>query len=129
MTRNRPYRKFSPFITVPMEVVLVQLLGVNNPPGIYLLKVNNRNTRTRCEICSNLTIKVPERRRRSGVFIANFEHVTAAWEEQIFCKNRDEKSSCSFIFILHSIVYRIETAISFKEFLERQCSDKLFVTK
>ena len=28
--------------------------------GIYLLKVNNRNTRTRCEICSKLTIKTPE---------------------------------------------------------------------
>ena len=27
------------------------------PVGIYLLKVNNRNTRTRCEICSKLTIK------------------------------------------------------------------------
>ena len=25
--------------------------------GIYLLKVNNRNTRARCEICSKLTIK------------------------------------------------------------------------
>ena len=25
--------------------------------GIYLLKVNNRKTRTRCEICSKLTIK------------------------------------------------------------------------
>ena len=36
----------------------------NTPPaGIYLLKVNNRNTRTRCEICSKLTIKTPERRR------------------------------------------------------------------
>ena len=23
-------------------------------------KVNNRNTRTRCEICSKLTIKIPE---------------------------------------------------------------------
>ena len=32
------------------------------PSGIYLLKVNNRNTRTRCEICSKLTIKTPERR-------------------------------------------------------------------
>ena len=32
-----------------------------NPAGIYLLKVNNRNTRTRCEICSKLTIKTPER--------------------------------------------------------------------
>ena len=31
------------------------------PAGIYLLKVNNRNTRTRCEICSKLTIKIPER--------------------------------------------------------------------
>ena len=25
------------------------------PFGIYLLKVNNRNARTRCEICSKLT--------------------------------------------------------------------------
>ena len=41
-----------------------------------LLKVNNRNTRTRCEICSKLAIKTPERHhwRRSGVFIGNFEH-------------------------------------------------------
>ena len=27
------------------------------PAGMYLLKVNNKNTRTRCEICSELTIK------------------------------------------------------------------------
>ena len=41
-----------------------------NPAGIYLLKVNNRNSRTRCEICSKLTIKTPGRRqwRRSGSF-------------------------------------------------------------
>ena len=32
-----------------------------NPIGIYLLKVNNSNTRTSCEICSKLTIKTPER--------------------------------------------------------------------
>ena len=30
-------------------------------PGTYLLKVKNRNTKTRCEICSKLTIKIPER--------------------------------------------------------------------
>ena len=29
------------------------------PAGIYLLKVNNRNTRTDCEICPKLTIKTP----------------------------------------------------------------------
>ena len=28
------------------------------PAGIYMLKVNNINTRTRCEICSKLTIKI-----------------------------------------------------------------------
>ena len=43
-----------------------------------MFKVNNRNTRTRCEICSKLTIKTPEQRykRRSGVFIINFEHIS-----------------------------------------------------
>ena len=48
------------------------------PVGIYLFKVNNRNARTRCEICAKLTIKTPERRhwRRSGVFIVNFEHMS-----------------------------------------------------
>ena len=48
------------------------------PANIYLLKVNNRNTRKRCEICSMLTIKIPERRhwRRSGIFIVNFEHIS-----------------------------------------------------
>ena len=35
------------------------------PAGIYLLKINNRNARTRCEICSKLTIKTPERRQAS----------------------------------------------------------------
>ena len=39
-----------------------------------MIKVNNRNTRTKCEICSKLAIKTSERRqRRSGVFIINFE--------------------------------------------------------
>ena len=47
------------------------------PTGIYLLKVNNKNTRTRNEICSKLTIKILERHwRRSGVFIINFEDIS-----------------------------------------------------
>ena len=45
-----------------------------------MFKVNNRTTRTRCKICSKLTIKTPERRqwrqwRRSGIFIVNFEQI------------------------------------------------------
>ena len=39
-----------------------RLKNTSIPGGIYLLKVSNRNTTTRCEICSKLTIKTPERR-------------------------------------------------------------------
>ena len=48
------------------------------PAGSYMFKVNNKNTRTRYEICSNLTIKTPEQRqwRYSGVIIVNFEHIS-----------------------------------------------------
>ena len=52
------------------------------PAGIYLLKVNNGNIRTICEICSKLTIKTPEQRQLprqwhpSGVFIVNFKHIS-----------------------------------------------------
>ena len=44
------------------------------PVGIYMFKVNNRNTRTRCEICSKSTIKTPERRHWccSGILIVDF---------------------------------------------------------
>ena len=35
--------------------------------GIYLLKVNNRNTRTKCEI---------RQWRRSGIFIVNFKYIS-----------------------------------------------------
>ena len=34
-----------------------------------MFKVNNRNTRARCEICSKLI-------HRSGVIIVNFEHIS-----------------------------------------------------
>ena len=33
------------------------------PAGNYMFKVNNKSTTTRCEICSKLTIKTPERRQ------------------------------------------------------------------
>ena len=35
----------------------------NTPANICMFKVNNRNTRKRCKICSELTIKTPERRK------------------------------------------------------------------
>ena len=76
-----------------------KLFNSKIPVGIYLFKVNKGNV---CEICSNLTVKTPERRqkwsdtlkqfignswrivwmyltifwRRSGVFIASFEQIS-----------------------------------------------------
>ena len=52
--------------------------------NIYLFKVNNRNIRKRCKIYSKLTtksffatlLKSHFSRRRSGVFIVNFEHIS-----------------------------------------------------
>ena len=49
-----------------------------NTTGNCMFKVINVNTRPRCEICSKLTIKTPERRQwcRSGVFIVNYELIS-----------------------------------------------------
>ena len=43
-----------------------------------MFEVNNRDTKAKRKICSNLTIKTPKRRqwRCSGVFIVNFEHIS-----------------------------------------------------
>ena len=54
---------------------LISLTEVKcSPAGIYLLKVSNRNTRTRCEICSKLTIKRSE--RRQWLVVVNFEDIS-----------------------------------------------------
>ena len=63
--RNRTEKKsFSAFTFEILCHVAGQNLGYSNymPSGIYLLKVNNKNARTRYEICSKLKTKTPERR-------------------------------------------------------------------
>ena len=50
-----------------------------DPAGIYLLKVNNTNARTSCEINSNLTIKTLERSNAIGVVLVSLlltEHIS-----------------------------------------------------
>ena len=42
--------------------ILLKIVKKSFSAGIYLLKVNNRNTRTKRKICSKLTIKIHERR-------------------------------------------------------------------
>ena len=48
----------------------------DNPGNIYLFKVNNSNSRKRCEICSELTIKTPF----SSVAVVDSEHVNVSSE-------------------------------------------------
>ena len=61
------------------------------PANIYLLKINNKSTRKRCEISSKLTKKTAEQRRRrqfdvllltllvSSVSIVDFEQLNVYW--------------------------------------------------
>ena len=49
---------------------LSTILTTPFPAGIYQLKVINRNIRKRCEICSKLTIKTPERRHLVFLLLA-----------------------------------------------------------
>ena len=55
-----------------------QYLSRSYPAGNYMFKANNRNTRTRCEVCSKFTIKTPEKHNWhcSGVFTVNSEHIS-----------------------------------------------------
>ena len=73
------YTRWLGEITVFFTVILL-LLWVVNPAAIYLPKVKNRNTRTRCSICSKLTTETSERRHwrwlRSSVFTVNSEHIS-----------------------------------------------------
>ena len=71
-------------------------ITANRPSDIYLLKVNNRNTRTSCEICSKVTIKTPNDASSIVLvsllltlntfhtlfqyFFVNFEQVIVGWE-------------------------------------------------
>ena len=58
-------------------IISISFRTSDNSAGIYLLKFSDRNTRTKWEICSKLTIKMSERRqwRCSAVFIVNFERI------------------------------------------------------
>ena len=55
-------------------ITTFSLDSLSNPDNIYLFKVNNRNTRKRCEICSRLTLKTPF----SSVSIVGFEQVNVS---------------------------------------------------
>ena len=91
-----------------------------------MFKVNDRRTRARCEICSKLAIRIPERHhwRRSGIFIVNFwtyltpcssvsvvnfEQVNAGWQEihfnYLFPYWLTSLTTCVFAYVLTYVLY------------------------
>ena len=61
---NANYNNFTPSHEKP-ENIHINLQCLKNftksyPANIYMFKVNNRNTKKKCGICSELTIKTPE---------------------------------------------------------------------
>ena len=48
--------------------MILKMHLIINPAGNYMLKVNNRNTKTRCEVCSKLEIKTPEKYFKNIVY-------------------------------------------------------------
>ena len=83
--KQRQWSRFGVFVVtfelIYYTVLVVPLLNLNKwiparwyekktnttTAGIYLIKVNKRNTRTRCGICSELIMKTSERRQASGI--------------------------------------------------------------
>ena len=62
-TLSREILFFGHLLTIARFDLGTRLKGetvTNIPAGIYFLKVNNRNTRTRCEICSKLTNRLDD---------------------------------------------------------------------
>ena len=59
-----------------MNEIVFDLTFAGEPANIYLFKIDNRNTRKCCEICSKLRM-TPEQHRchLSSIFIVYYEHI------------------------------------------------------
>ena len=57
-------------LKLQLESFVLMLINRFSPAGIYLIKMNNRNTRTMGELCPKLTIK------HSGAFIMKFKQTS-----------------------------------------------------
>ena len=71
--------------------------------GSYLLKVNNKDTRTKCKICSKLAIKTPERR-----------HCRLEWPH-LLLNNWETDFFFFFLHILFQILLVSDTFLSIKK--------------
>ena len=90
------------------------------PVNIYLSKVINTNNTKRCEICSKLTIKTPERRqwRHSDVFIVNSEHISHIFS--VFLLLTNDRSQLFFFC-------QISQSMNFTQALKSDASPRVWL--
>ena len=82
------------------------------PTGKYMFRVINKSTRTRCEICSKLTIKTRHWHywRHSGVFIVNLEHISHLAPVFLLLTLKSETMTylrCIFVMKFHVFIYNV----------------------
>ena len=73
-----------------------------DPANIYLLKVKNRITKRRCELCPKLIIKIPEQHQWlcSVVFIVNFKHISHLFQVFLLLTLNEQMLAGYIIFIV-----------------------------
>ena len=74
-----------------------QQVKTRPPVGTYLLRYNNKNTRTRCEICSNLTIKT-----HISHLVLVFLSLTLVWNMFKFNNKNTHLTPCSSVSVVNS---------------------------
>ena len=74
--------------------IKIQRFELSFPTNNCLFKFNNRNSRKSYEICSELTIKTPERGhwRNFRVFIVNLEHISCLF--LVFIVDFEQLAAC-----------------------------------
>ena len=73
-----------PTSSVQIQTKFILYSAKCDPADIYMFKVNNRNPRTRFEICSKLTIKTPERRQWGKLLLFTFVYRVRIWKKSDF---------------------------------------------
>ena len=105
---NKNLDKMSQSENMVIHMVLWFMISFSFPAGIYLIEVNNRNTRTMCEICSKLTIKIPERRQCFNLWLVlvltfYFDSFESTWYSCLL-------TSCKFVTSLVHIKIDLKSA-------------------
>ena len=81
------------------------------PVGNYLFKVNNRNTRTRCEICSKLTIKICRLGWNSSEFL--YQYLIWYWSQLQFNTMFSKTTLCMIFHTLWRFMPTGENSLAF----------------